>query len=763
LDVEPEQSLIPLGEGSTDRDVVGGKAAVLGLLAGVGYAVPPGFVVTAGAFDRLGDGLDEALAAAADRLGPGPFAVRSSAAAEDLPDASYAGLYETNLDVDRDGLGEAVRRCFASAAQHRVRAYQAVRMPHSGELTQGDGLDSSGMAVLVQQMVAADVAGVGFTANPVTGQRDETVLTAVRGLGERLVSGEATGQEWVIRERQATCTRQGGDVLSVGQALEVAELARSIATRFGVPQDIEWAIDQHQQLFLLQARAMTALPDPVEWTPPGAGLWTRNFRLGEWLPEAMTPLFADWPLHRIEAGYLDGMRATARVSVPFRYAAVNGWYYNATPIPSPRLLVRVLRDSRRRAPWFLYNALVRVSRNPAAADRAVLSDLDRAWRGHLLPAYKLLVEAAEKEVDQGTPQRLIEIVDEVCRSAGEYLWSLAIVGGSAWKMEQALGRFWRKYLAGPLDGTPAGHGGPQLLLRGLPGAEPTFPPHAVLSLDWYHPTAGEIATDPRTSPNGPGAELAATRAATEASCRSALDDRPRLLARFDELLAVAQRYALIREEQARDLTLGWPLLRRCTRRLGEQLVASGAVAAVDDFFFLTRGEVSEALTGTPTDLARMATHRRALWQRQRRLAAPLTLGHPPRLIGDPIARAVQAARNTRDLPEGAIVGHPASAGRATGRVRIIDGPADFASFAHGEVLVAKATAPAWTPLFDRAAAVVTDGGTLAAHASLVAREYGIPAVVGTGDATTRLHTGQLVTVDGSAGTVQPIDTKPIGL
>jgi rifampicin phosphotransferase len=270
LDVEPEQSLIPLGEGGTDREVVGGKAAVLGLLAGVGYAVPPGFVVTAGAFDRLGDGLDEGLAAAADRLGPGPFAVRSSAAAEDLPDASYAGMYETYLEVDRDGIGEAVRRCFASAGQHRVRAYQAVRMPDSGELAQGGGLDSSGMAVLVQQMVVAEFAGVGFTANPVTGDRDDIVVTAVRGLGERLVSGEATGQEWVIRERQATCTRQGGeDVLSVGQALEVAELARSIATRFGVPQDIEWAIDHQQQLFLLQARAMTALPDPVEWTPPG--------------------------------------------------------------------------------------------------------------------------------------------------------------------------------------------------------------------------------------------------------------------------------------------------------------------------------------------------------------------------------------------------------------------------------------------------------------------------------------------------------------
>ena len=104
-----------------------------------------------------------------------------------------------------------------------------------------------------------------------------------------------------------------------------------------------------------------------------------------------------------------------------------------------------------------------------------------------------------------------------------------------------------------------------------------------------------------------------------------------------------------------------------------------------------------------------------------------------------------------------IVGHPASAGRATGPVRIVHSPQDFGEFRDGDVLVAKATAPAWTPLFARAAAIVTDGGTLAAHASLVAREYAIPAVVATGNATLRLHSGQLVTVDGSAGTITPHD------
>jgi pyruvate,water dikinase len=102
------------------------------------------------------------------------------------------------------------------------------------------------------------------------------------------------------------------------------------------------------------------------------------------------------------------------------------------------------------------------------------------------------------------------------------------------------------------------------------------------------------------------------------------------------------------------------------------------------------------------------------------------------------------------------MGHPASSGRAIGPVRLVRSPDDFATFAEGDVLVATATSQAWTPLFARAAAVVTDGGTLAAHASLVAREYGIPAVVGTGTATSVLRTGQLVTVDGNAGTVHPL-------
>jgi len=354
--------------GTADRAQVGGKSRVLGELVAAGFSVPPGLVVTAAALNI--DVWERSLEVAARRLGVQRFAVRSSGAAEDLPDASYAGLYETYLNVPVEALGEAVRRCFAVTTSERVSVYH-----------QRHGSGMAGMAVLVQAMVDPTAAGVAFTAHPVTGDRDQVVLTAVAGLGDPLVSGDAVGEEWNITSREAQMSRPmpvGGTVLAAGQAQAVADLAREVADRYGQPQDIEWAIDQEGRLWLLQARPMTALPELVLWTAPGPGLWMRNFRLGEWLPEAVTPLFATWLLPVLEDGYLDGMHETVRVRVPFRCALVNGWYYNAAPNPSPKLLSRVLWQGRGRAVKIIYNALIRVSRDPAAADRAVLSDLDRS-------------------------------------------------------------------------------------------------------------------------------------------------------------------------------------------------------------------------------------------------------------------------------------------------------------------------------------------------------------------------------------------------
>lgn len=263
-----------------DAPRVGTKAAHLGELCAAGCDVPPGFALASDAFDRfltenrLTDPTEEAVSrgripddvAAAIReavaaLGDVPLAVRSSALAEDLAGASFAGQYETLLDIrGPDAALDAVRRCWASACNARVLAYRASRDAHG-----------AGMAVVLQELVPADAAGVAFTADPVTGQRDRVLVASVRGLGERLVSGQADADEWVVHGEEATCRKAVEQSIDAATAAKVAALARRVEGLFGVPQDVEWAV-RGGQVYLLQARPITALAAPVSWDAP-KGCW----------------------------------------------------------------------------------------------------------------------------------------------------------------------------------------------------------------------------------------------------------------------------------------------------------------------------------------------------------------------------------------------------------------------------------------------------------------------------------------------------------
>src|SRR5216684_2744479 len=617
----PLRTVVRLAEVTrSDRERVGSKAANLGDLLRAEFPVPDGVVV-------LDDG-DPDPNEILPLLGDVPVAVRSSAAAEDLADASFAGQYETVLNVNGPAeLREAIRHVRASAASVRAQQYAAAH-----------GLSGSGgIAVLVQRMLAPEAACVAFTAYSVAGRGDEVIITAARGLGERVVSGEAVGDEWMVRDGTAECRRSVEAAITRNQALEIAALARRVEAHFGgVPQDVEWAIER-RRLYLLQARQMTALPDEVDWTPPEPGYWLRTFRLGEWLSEPMTPLLREWLLILLEKGLLHGMRETTGTTIAFPRAVINGWYYTmAGPRPRsiPAELARALVESRGRVLPVLFNALVLVNIRPDLSDRALLRGLAEHWRHELLPRYQQLVAAGEGTVETATPGQLIDLVDEVGRYAGTYFWSLAIVGGSAWKMEGCLARFVRKHLS---DVTGADV---QVLLRGLPGITLGTPTHAVQSIDWYFPTLGRQDGHARAPERR--ARLVAERESAEAACRRALANRPALRARFDSLLEVAQRYATIREEQAHWFTLGWPLLRRAVLRLGEGAHASDALERADDVFFLSRTELEQPAI----DLRETVRRRRDEWQRRRRLVVLLVIRRPPRLLKALLSGAAPVVRQT---------------------------------------------------------------------------------------------------------------------
>jgi pyruvate,water dikinase len=220
---------------------------------------------------------------------------------------------------------------------------------------------------------------------------------------------------------------------------------------------------------------------------------------------------------------------------------------------------------------------------------------------------------------------------------------------------------------------------------------------------------------------------------------------------FRKFVTLAQRYAPLREDGLAEVGLSYPLVRQMLREFGRRLVAAGTIGQADDIFWLTQSEVEQAVarldrSEQPDRLIDLIPPRKAAWRAALRVTPPMMLPYMP------LIEKMKTARKRRGGKD-ALKGVAASPGRVTATARVLSGPEDFDQMQAGDVLVASITTPAWTPLFARAAAVVTDVGGPLSHGSIVAREYGIPAVLGTGAATILIHSGQLITVDGSTGIV----------
>ncbi len=713
-----------------DAAHVGNKAATLGELLAAGVRVPDGVVLEAAAGDVPALDREALLREAATELGGDRFAVRSSGISEDGADRSFAGLYETVLDVPATELARASEAVLGSARTALVRGYDPGA---SGE-----------MAIIVQVMVDAVAAGVALTADPVRGDRRTTVVTAVKGLGARLVAGTVPGDEWQVRDDRATPTRRVEDAIDAPVARAIASEARRIAELHGAPQDVEWAIDGTGQLWILQARPMTGLPPEASWDPPSPGAYSRGYRFGEWISEPVTPLFESWLLTTMEERFHARLRESIGQRVPRPYhVLVNGWYFYslnwATPwaflTNAPGMLARALRSPRNVA-----GILPRTVRHS-------FPTVEREWRQGLQPRYRAAVARAQDQVETVPIAELPSLIDELANLAGDYFLSVAALTGAAYKMELNLARFHRRHLRAALGWSHLP------LVSGFDArADPEG--YAVASLDWWFEPAkvgAEATGPPAAHPLVVKARRAAEQAAIEALAAS-----PRLLRTFKRLLADAQHLLSVRDEQTRELTIAWPVLRRAVLRIGASLVERGWIVDPGEVFFLTRAEALDAVGGGERVTPIEVSARRRRRDEQTRLVPPLVAGRLPRMaeaMWKGFASQLGAVRSERAL----VSGSPASAGRATGLVRVVRRPDEFDTLQAGEILVAPMTAPAWTPLFARAAGVVTDVGSAAAHASLVAREYGIPAVVGAGDATSRLRTGMRVTVDGGTGNVEPAE------
>ncbi|MEV4483159.1 PEP/pyruvate-binding domain-containing protein [Micromonospora coxensis] len=798
--------VIALSETTADMvDLVGGKAAGLGELIRRGETVPPGFCVTTEAY-REGVIPQAEIVEAYQKLGGGPVAVRSSATAEDLPEASFAGQQDTVLDVT--GVADliaAIAGCWESLHSERARAY---REAHAVDET------TVRMAVVVQRMIDPEVAGVLFTADPLTGCRTHMLVDAAPGLGTAVVDGATAVDHYRLDGAEHPPT----GCLTPARLAQLRAVGQRLQEHFGRPQDVEWAIDRDGTIWLLQSRPITTLfPLPPATDNPLPRVYL-EFGHVQGMLRPVTPMGMS-TLRSLIAAMLAslGVRGVDIVDIGGRlYGDLSDLARDRSARKrlvqlmavdfGPRaqaVMAHVLADPRfapgqggtrrgggahgvaLRTAVRAVVGIIRALARPEAARLRMTRAIERmrlasaAPEGPLTTAERLRL-VRDTDTSESPDEIVWPIVAGMLASAlpGRLLDGVArtdeihtVLGGmphnvtiemdlALWRLAARAGEHRRLLRDTPPAELAQRYRSGTLPDIGLGGFLATYGHRGVAEVDlgvprWDEDPAPVLAmianylrvTDPDQAPDRRFARAAET---AEATLRE-------LAPRARRRRPVRGRIAVFLLRRARSLAglreagkfAGLHQLRAVRRQLlliGADLVAAGLLEQPDDIMFLTLDEVESAVHGgvdhRDTVIVRAATHR----AESRRRHVPVAL-----LSDGTDVEAVLPATVTAD---GTLTGVGASAGRVTGPARVVHDPGT-AQVEPGDILVAATTDPGWTPLFLTAAALVTETGAIMAHGPTVAREYGIPAVICVPDATRKISTGQLVTVDGAAGTVTP--------
>jgi pyruvate,water dikinase len=780
-----------------DPQTVGRKFASLARAAREGFAVPEAVAIVTKAHGHFlateswPEGLREEVIATARRLDiRRGVSIRSSATREDLAGQSFAGQYRSFLEVDSElEILRRIEECWESAGSETVRSYlRAVNL-------QGSDTETPLLAVIIQRMVNASVAGVAFSRNPLRPDRDEMVIEAVKGHAETLVSGHRSPcRARVHRDGRVSVESGSPSYRGLSRKTPWREIA-GLLTRLeksygGEALDMEWAVDRGKTLWLLQVRPITALL-PEEVLPP-EGAWTRKIaddlwadRLEPFMAEVMLGHAPRFDLSRIARlvgitpvlpaltvihGYLyvncDSIRRTiAHLPRPLRFndlATLLPAGSRLSDIPSPRAwtLARI----------FLRMALLPL-REPGMIPLICLRSAPRAIRR--LRA-RMGPEAAGS----------VRTANSLLERLRDDLETLALIQeNNQWPYFHATLFTWvlRWLSVDRLQMTGAGF--LRLISRGSNNV-------TIGIENWFRTTALSIASDPvleKRFVSEPAAELAfslpaelraeihaflqrfgfrsrhrtllikrwaeapeevvgilqslvrhphADGAAPRAAAPPAETDSPGMF--FKQVLrliaGLTRRFLDLREELRF-------LLDEALFRIRRDLLALGKLTGLGEaIFFLKPGEIEEMASGRmqPQEAADLASRRR------RRFLTPVNAG-----------TFYVDGRPEYDFCEGGTMlrGIGTSLGRVTGRAVIVEDPA-AAKIRQGDVVVARHTDPGWTPILSVIGGIVMEEGGLLNHCSIVARELGIPSIVGVSRATQLIPEGARVTLDGGAGMVR---------
>ena len=797
-----------------DRRVAGGKAANLSHLTAFGFPVPPGFVVPVGAMAEADGRWTKPVRHAAARL-KGPLAVRSSLVGEDDVHLSFAGQLATVLGVEgEDSLLQALETVRASASRLGLHPYAQLQAQRASERA-GPGSGSGGvstappvqaplaleMAILVQEMVPARAAGVAFSHDPITG-RSTVVMEAVPRLGDELVQGRVAPDRFVVDARGVFLSEDrkalAEEDLPTGVILRIATMARLVADRFGLPQDVEWAWDG-ENVFLLQCRPITSLagkavysrklvgdmtPGPVKnlvWSTNTLGMVEGVFG------EVFTCLIGknDYDYRRIlrrvrSRAYVDTtfvgqllaevglprnlFEAVAREETVSRSMKVNPKLLSR----APGILAFVWRYARmegeldavlrrhdqelgrfRKVDWSEESAsrLLARAEDLLALHRhlqrcIMFGSMNLAVRLKLLKRY-----VARHAPDVDAAQLLLGLRGLKSLEPNRALQTLALKAG---RQEDHVLDLLLSGRDGAIRDSLAGHSSGAVLVEeverfldrfgflsanGTNFGEPTWaedPAPLWMALGRMIREGSRPAKDP-----GPIRE----EARRQVLARLGPVRRRRFLAR----LASAARYLELREGISLLMTEDTYELRRLFLALGRRLVDMEGLVEPEDVFHLHHHELRASINGhiPPAELRPKILERRGEIEADRDVELPETI------LGDEIPSAIPEPDDARIL-----TGIPASAGVIRGTARVVRELSDApASLSAGDILVVPFSDVGWTPLFATVGGIVAECGGQLSHTAIVAREYGLPAVVGVRGAVRLVRDGQAVVVDGGTGRV----------
>jgi phosphoenolpyruvate synthase/pyruvate phosphate dikinase len=791
---------------------VGGKAANLGELTRIGgVRVPAGFCLTTAAFRRVMAGValpDPGAASGAEvrqaiESVPIPadirdaviealdehaaYAVRSSATAEDLPTASFAGQQDTYLNVvGAAAVLESVSRCWASLFTDRAIAYR---------LRNGIDHRQVEMAVVVQRMVDPDASGVLFTADPVTGNRKVATVDAVPGLGEALVSGLVNPEAFKVRDAEIVSRTAAATTLTDAQVLELARLGRRIEAHFGRPQDIEWCRDA-DGFAIVQSRPITTLfPIPVAADEENHVYLSVGHQ--QMMTDAMKPLgISVWQLTAMAAMQEAGGRlfvdATRQLSRPgflemvgrgdplFRDALetlLDRGFVGSSPAAAPaagpggppphagdapiatdpaivtelierseKSLAALRRDIEGKTGPALFDFLTeafeehkRVLTDPLSI-QAIMAGMGATWwlNDHLQEwlgeknAADTLTLSAPHNITSEMGLALLDVADAI----RPYPEAIAFLRGVTTEdfldelpkpardaIEEYLGRYGMR-CAGEID-----------ITRPRWSERPTtLVPLILDNIKLFEPGAAARRFEQGRLQAAQKEEDLLRRLRSLPGGAGKADETVRMIERLRTFIGYREypKYGII----ARYFVYKQALLDEA-----ERLVQRGVLAEKEDVFFLTFPEIFSA------------DHPHAALVRQRkeefRVHQALT---PPRVITSE-GEVLQGSYRRDDAPAGALIGLAVSPGTVEGRARVIHDMAE-ADLEAGDILVTAYTDPSWSPLFVAIAGLVTEVGGLMTHGAVIAREYGLPSVVGVADATRLIADGQRIRVHGSEGYVE---------